>query len=86
MAEPKTFNVLVNMGIVLARQVGPPEYQKPKITLPVTEDVTLDYLINQLGIPNQYISFITVNGRKCEWSVRLKPNDEIILFPYITGG
>lgn len=80
------FTVTVDMGILLACQVMEEEYKKPKITMQLNQKLTLRQLVDRLGIPEKYIGFITVNSDRSTWDTVLKPHDEIVLFPCITGG
>lgn len=80
------FTVNIDLGILLAGQVTKEEYKKPKITMKLSKRITLRQLIAQLGIPEKYISFITVNGDRCGWDTVLDTHAEVILFPYIAGG
>jgi len=86
MSNTGVFSVDVDLGVVLAKQVKDPRYQKPKITVELAGPVAINQLINYLGIPGAYIGFVTVNGEKKDWASPLGPGDKIIFFPYITGG
>ncbi|SFH06046.1 Mut7-C ubiquitin [Desulfotomaculum arcticum] len=86
MSSTGIFSVDVDLGVVLAKLVKAPGYQKPKITVSLTGPVTICHLVDYLGIPREYISFVTVNSEKKDWASSLGPGDKIILFPYITGG
>ncbi|MBF7081530.1 MoaD/ThiS family protein [Desulfallas sp. Bu1-1] len=80
------FDVTVDMGIALARHVVDEAYRKPKVNVRLPRGATLRQLVDRLGIPGDYISFVTVNGEKKTWDEKLNPGDKVILFPYITGG
>lgn len=86
MSNASSFTVKIDLGIALARQVTDEKYRKSKITMQLHEKITLRKLVNQLGIPEKYISFIAVDGDMCSWDATVEQNAEIILFPYITGG
>ncbi|WP_034629818.1 MoaD/ThiS family protein [Desulfotruncus alcoholivorax] len=86
MSSAGIFSVDVDLGVVLAKLVKEPCCQKPKITVSLAGPATVRELVAFLGIPGEYISFVTVNGEKKDWASPLGPGDKIILFPYITGG
>ena len=54
--------------------------------LDLPELTTLQYLIDQLGVPNEEAKVSFVNGliRDLDWI--LQPDDEVGLFPPIGGG
>ncbi len=86
MSNTGPFTVSVDLGIALSRLVADENYKKPKIALRLDQPLTLGQLIKQLGIPEKYIGFVTVNGEKRGLDTVTRPGDNIILFPYITGG
>lgn len=81
--------ITVDLGIVLARLPVVESYKRPKISMELAElprPKTLRILIKHLGIPERYISFITINGEKKDWDTPVRAGEHIILFPYIVGG
>jgi molybdopterin converting factor small subunit len=55
-----------------------------EIELP--ENSTLDDLISYLDLPREEIKLLFVNGRGREPDYRLKPEDEVGIFPPVGGG
>ena len=47
---------------------------------------TIDDLMCKLGIPNDTVKIILVNGRSSDVNYTLKDNDRLALFPPIAGG
>ena len=86
MGSAGSFSVAVDVGVVMAKLVKAPGYQQPKITVPLPGATTVRQLVDFLGIPPEYVGFVTINGEKKDWASLLGPGDKIILFPYITGG
>lgn len=86
MNDPGLFTITVDLGIVLARHASELPGAPPEITLTLAGRVTLRELVVRLGLPEKFISFITVNGKKSGWDTELGPEDEVIVFPYVAGG
>lgn len=78
--------VTVDLGVALARLVADEAYRKPKVQVRLHRGATVGELVDLLGIPGDYISFITVNGEKSTRDEQLNQGDRVILYPYITGG
>jgi len=53
---------------------------------PVEENTRVDTLMKNLGIPNDLVKLIFVNGRKQEDGYQLKQGDRLGLFPPVGGG
>ncbi len=54
--------------------------------LPVGRVVTVQNILNKLGIPSDHIGMIAVNGQKAARSTILKDGYEIVIFPVVAGG
>lgn len=79
------FTLTVDLGIALARHAAG-GCKKPKLSMRLERPVTLGQLLQMLGIPAEYVSFITINGEKRDLDALVGPGDAVILFPYIAGG
>ena len=86
MDDPAVIKVTVDVGLALAKQATGPWQGKQRPTLQLTYPATVEQLVEMLGIPREYIGFVTINGEKKDWASYLEPDDQIMLFPYITGG
>lgn len=56
------------------------------VMLSVPPETTIGDIVKILGIPSGHISFPAVNGDKVDFSRKVRPGDEIVLFPYVAGG
>jgi len=54
--------------------------------LELTEDSTVDDVINQLQLPRDQIAVIMINGKKVALDTVLKDNDRLGIFPPVGGG
>ena len=57
-----------------------------KIAFPVPEGTTVEMLMKDLGIPDNSVKLIFVNGKKQDKTYCLKHNDRLGLFPPVGGG
>jgi len=57
-----------------------------EFSIPIEEGCTIENLIAELGIPLSQVGFATVNLRYTPLSRALKKDDEVTLFPPVTGG
>lgn len=55
-------------------------------TLEVSDDITLGQLLRRLNVSGSSVAFATVNGIRRRPDYRLEENDEIFIFPYVSGG
>ncbi|MBT8762553.1 MoaD/ThiS family protein [Desulfohalobiaceae bacterium Ax17] len=62
------------------------EYAPPggQIDLPAGQDVA--QLIKKLGIPEDEVKIVFVNGKKATLDTKLKDNDRVGIFPAVGGG
>lgn len=86
MNDPGSYTVTVDLGIVLARRAAGLTGAPPRVIMTLAGRVTLRELVLRLGLPGEYVGFITVNGNKRDWDTVVEPGDEIVLIPYVTGG
>jgi len=86
MSNEDIFTIKVNIGILLAQHVNNKNYKRPKITIQLTQKMTLRQLVQKIGIPEENIGFIVVDGKKCDWNKILDSDAYVILVPYIVGG
>lgn len=54
--------------------------------LEIENGTTVEKLILDLGIPNDLVKLIFINGKKQNGSYQLKNNDRVGLFPPVGGG
>jgi molybdopterin converting factor small subunit len=52
----------------------------------ISENSTLQELINAIQLPRAFIGFIAVNERKQSISYQLQDQDEVMIFPHVSGG
>lgn len=79
-------SVRVEVGILLARHSKYFGGGRTWVMLSVQSEATVSDIVEILGIPPGYVSFPTVNGDRADFSWKVRPGDEITLFPYIVGG
>ncbi|MFZ5646291.1 MAG: MoaD/ThiS family protein [Bacillota bacterium] len=78
--------VKVEVGILLARHSKYFGGGRTWVMLSVPPESTVADIIKILGIPPGHVSFPAVNGERDDFSRKIHPEDEIVLFPYIVGG
>ena len=54
--------------------------------LKISNKTTVEKLIKDMGIPQDLVKLIFINGRKQTGKYRLKDNDRVGLFPPVGGG
>lgn len=54
--------------------------------LEIHENTTVEKLIRELGIPDELVKLIFINGKRQDISYRLKQGDRVGLFPPVGGG
>ena len=52
----------------------------------IDEDTTIAKLIQDLGIPDELVKLIFINGKRQDRSYKLKHEDRVGLFPPVGGG
>ncbi|GBF31875.1 hypothetical protein DCCM_0059 [Desulfocucumis palustris] len=54
--------------------------------LPADSVVTVQDMLDKLGVPSHHVGLVAVNGQKAARSTVLKEGYKIILFPVVAGG
>ena len=54
--------------------------------LEIHEDTTVEKLIMNLGIPDEHVKLIFINGKRRDRAYLLKQGDRVGLFPPVGGG
>lgn len=54
--------------------------------LELEEGATIEELYKKLGLSKDLVGIVTINGEIVKDNYTLKPNDEIIFFPQVSGG
>ena len=49
-------------------------------------DAAAEDILNHLGIPTEYCSFMMVKGQKVPRTYLLEDGDEVVVFPLVSGG
>jgi len=52
----------------------------------ISDNVTVEALIADLGIPNELVKLIFINGKREDSSYQLENGDRLGLFPPVGGG
>jgi len=52
----------------------------------IHEDTTVEKLIQDLGIPDELVKLIFINGKRRDRTYTLKQGDRVGLFPPVGGG
>jgi sulfur-carrier protein len=52
----------------------------------VNENTSVDELIQELGIPDDLVKLIFINGKRVQRTHRLKQGDRLGIFPPVGGG
>ncbi|OPY82221.1 MAG: ThiS family protein [Syntrophorhabdus sp. PtaU1.Bin153] len=55
-------------------------------TFDLPEGATVDDIITKLGIPENEVTLIFVNGRRADRATQLADGDSVALFPPVGGG
>ena len=50
------------------------------------EGMTVEALLQALGMPRELVAFVMVNGRQKPKSYTLAPDDNVKLIPFVGGG
>jgi len=74
--------VFLEVGDFLKRYTS----QQAFLELDVAEGITALAAVRSVGVPEEEIGFIAVNGQKVDPEYILKDNDRIKVFPMIIGG
>lgn len=59
---------------------------EPQFDLRVAEDVSVEEVLQKLGIPRRPVKVILVNGRQAQPKRKLKEHDLLVVFPPLEGG
>jgi molybdopterin converting factor small subunit len=86
--------VYVKLYATLARSVSPaspvhrsqPISAGARLEVDLPEDTTLHQLVTYLALPKEQVKVVFVNGKARELDYRLKPGDEVGMFPPVGGG
>lgn len=78
--------ITVRLGILLAACAQNHPDKQPVTHMHLEEPVSVDKIIDLLDIPRAYIGFSTINGERVEFNNPVCDGDEVIFFPYVTGG
>lgn len=78
--------VKVRLGIFLAACAKNYLGSQPVTSIQVNETISIVKIADLLGIPLKYIGFSTINGERANINDPVCDGDEVILFPYVTGG
>jgi sulfur carrier protein ThiS len=65
---------------------GYTESKSPEFDLELPSRITLAELIHELKIPDSEVWVASLNGQNVPLSTALSNNDQVIIFPPITGG
>ena len=57
-----------------------------EVTVDVTEETTVNDVIEMLGIEREVVANILINGSDADFSSRFKDGDSVSLFPLLAGG
>jgi sulfur carrier protein ThiS len=68
------------------RRVRPDVPLGQPCSVALAEAATVADLINELGLPEEEVKLVFVNGRSCKMDHVLSEGDEIGLFPPVGGG
>ena len=60
---------------------GKPENRDRTYRLALPEDSTVKEVIHGMDVPLSKVTMTMVNGRKCDTTARLRPDDRVILIP-----
>ncbi|SNR98437.1 Sulfur carrier protein ThiS (thiamine biosynthesis) [Anaerovirgula multivorans] len=55
-----------------------------KITL--SSHATIEDLLKKIGLPREYVSIVAVNGAKVSLDDSLQNEDEVVIYPPVSGG
>jgi molybdopterin synthase sulfur carrier subunit len=55
-------------------------------TIEISEGISIDMLIDQLGIPNDTVKAVFLNGIRAKGDEILKDGDRVGIFPPVAGG
>jgi hypothetical protein len=86
MGNDITFTITVNIGILLTKIASNKSCKSPKVTMQLAQKMSVRQLVQKIGIPEEYIGFIVVNGTKSNWDKMIDSDAYVILVPYICGG
>lgn len=78
--------IKVWLGIFLANCAQNHPDKQPTTHMHLEKPVSVDEIIDLLGIPRAYIGFSTINGERVDFNNTVCDGDELIFFPYVTGG
>ena len=76
--------VLVRLNALLRKYA--PLQGNTEFTLQLPEGCTIEDLIRRLGVPPAQVGFATLNLKYVRFSQILQEDDQVILFPPLTGG
>jgi len=54
--------------------------------LPCQEGSSIQEIVEQLELPEQHLGIILLNGCHASSETRLKPDDSLVLLPFVDGG
>lgn len=74
-------NIDLNLFVTLSGYL--PEHSK---CFEIHEDTTVEKLIRDLGIPDELVKLIFINGKRQDRNYVLKQGDRVGLFPPVGGG
>nr|NJM02052.1 MoaD/ThiS family protein [Desulfobacula sp.] len=74
-------NIDLNLFVTLSGYL--PEHHK---CFEIHGDTTVEKLIRDLGIPDELVKLIFINGKRQDRTYRLKQGDRVGLFPPVGGG
>ncbi len=50
------------------------------------EDASIQHIIDLLELPEQHLGIILLNGFHASYEAKLKPDDKLVLLPFVDGG
>ncbi|MCR4429649.1 MAG: MoaD/ThiS family protein [Tepidanaerobacteraceae bacterium] len=61
-------------------------FKKKEIELDLSKETCLKEILNAIGVPEDDVGMVIVNGRWRQKDCIIKDNDAVELFPYMDGG
>lgn len=77
--------ILVKVATVILNRANPPLAQMDN-PLDVPEGTDVHKIIEMVGLPDDLVWSVVVNGRRAPKTYVVKENDTVILIPAVTGG
>jgi len=74
--------MVINVKLVGLFKTG--RFMQKDFDCPV--ETSISDIINQLELPEQHLGIILLNGFHASCEARLKPDDKLVLLPFVDGG